>query len=227
MNEGLAREAFQLLYPNRDVNSYKFSIKYNNRFKDYGANVKYSMNRIDFHLSKRWRHVNKNITMGLLHELFIKIFKTKNPHTLFYVDLYNAYVKNMHVAIPKTKTEPMLENSFQRVNNKYFAELVEQPNLVWGKRTKNKLGSYDYCTDTISINIGLKNKNLVFLDYVMHHEMLHKHMKFDKKGRYHTPEFRKREKQFENAHMVEKGIRNGCNFQKDQNFFEKLLNSFK
>ncbi len=226
MSEELVREAFVLLYSTCNVNSYKFSLTYSGRFKDYGANVKYCMNKVDFSLSKKWKNVNKNIVIGLLHELFVKVFKAKNPSTYFYIDLYNAFIRNAHIAAPKTKFEPLLEESFDRVNEKYFHNSIEKPNLIWGKNNRRKLGCYDFNTDTITISRIFKNKDFVFLDYVMYHEMLHKDIKFDsKKGksRFHSKEFRRREKEFENAELIEKAINNGFRTQKRLNLFQKLL----
>lgn len=222
----LAREAFIVLYPNRDVNSYKLTITYNNRFKDYGANVRYSLNKIDFKLSKKWQGVNNTITTGLLHELFIKIFRTKNPHTLFYVDLYNSFVKNMHIAAPKNEFDLFLKESFERVNDKYFFAAIDMPNLLWGNKSKRKLGTYDFCTDTIKMNPILRNKEQFFLDYVMYHEMLHKHLKFDSsngRSRFHNKEFRRRERMFENAEIIEKAINNGFRMAKKASVFSDFF----
>jgi len=55
----------------------------------------------------------------------------------------------------------------------------------------------------------LKKNDENFLDLVMHHELLHKKHKFkSKNGRslYHSPQFKKEEKQFENFEEVEKQL---------------------
>ncbi len=221
----LVRKAFISLYPNRNVNSYNLGLKYSGKFSDFGANVTYRMNNITFSISKKWIGVNESIIIGLLHSLFIKIFKTKNPSTLFYIDLYNAYLKNLHIAVPKVHYDETLAQSFDRVNEKYFTEKVEMPNFKWHSN-KRAWGFYDYKTDIISMNLALQKKDLECLDYVMFHEMLHKALKFhskDGKSTYHTKEFREREKQFENYEFVEKSLNNRFNSKNKDNLFIKLL----
>ena len=116
------------------------------------------------------------------------------------------FLKKVHLAVPKEKIDPILEKSFDRVNDKYFYGMIEKPNLVWGKKSFRKFGSYDYGSDTISISRSLEPHPRL-LDYVMYHEALHKKHKFTTSGartRHHTSEFRKSEKRFENAAEMEK-----------------------
>ena len=85
--------------------------------------------------------------------------------------------------------------------------MIEKSNMVW-HNSVNRLGSYEYGSDTISISRVLENDQNA-LDYVMHHEMLHKKLKFDNSGgncRHHTSEFKKMEKKFENSQEMEKNI---------------------
>jgi predicted SprT family Zn-dependent metalloprotease len=52
----------------------------------------------------------------------------------------------------------------------------------------------------VTISTVFKDSEEVLLDLVMHHEILHKHLKFSSKwgrSRYHSTEFRKLEKKFE------------------------------
>ena len=214
---GMIEEAFTGLFPDKTF-SYTAKIKYSGRFKGYNANV--HMNRFTkdlvFNLSKQWRSVDKNIKIGLIQELMCRIFKKKARTTN--MDLYNIFIKQAHLAVPKTKTHPILEASFHRINNTFFAGMVDQPNLQIsdGKRV---LGHYDYGTDTISITkhvIGHED----CLDYVMYHELLHKKLKFkNKNGRHHhhTPEFKQKEKAFPNSEIIEKKLSKILNSRK--NFF--------
>ena len=94
------------------------------------------------------------------------------------------------------------------INDKYFLGLIELPNLKFGKNSFTKLGSYSYASDTITISSALKH-DFELLDYVMHHELLHKKHQFNSKnGRsyHHTALFRKKEKEFENAGLMEKRL---------------------
>ena len=105
----------------------------------------------------------------------------------------------------------VLEKSFDRVNERYFYNLLEKTNLKWGYPSLSKLGSYEYGTDTIMISKVLENTDKEILDYIMYHEMLHKKHKFTRKNNrnyHHTPEFRKKEKEFENSKLIEKKLRN-------------------
>lgn len=203
----LAEQAFSELFPEKDLMDYELSVKYHDKFNPYNANVKYRGTKINFNLSKKWRGVNREIQIGLLQELLLKIFKRKKKTTN--IDLYNIFMKNVHISIPKNKTHPILEDSFNRVNEKYFYGLIEQPNLVWGNNSVRKLGSYEYGSDTISIS-KIFHENYELLDYIMYHELLHKKHKFNNKnGRnyHHTKKFRDDEKAFENSKEIEAKIK--------------------
>ena len=198
----LINEAFTELFPNKNIEDYNFNIKYHNNFNPYNANVKYKNNNYQFNLSKKWRKISKEIQIGLIQELLLKIFKEKKKTTN--IDLYNLFLKNVHISIPKDKSDPVLEESFNRLNEKYFFGQIEQPNLVWGTNSLRKLGHYEYGSDTISMSTIFKKMDMELLDYVMHHEMLHKKHKFNNKnGRnfHHTKEFKDNERAFSNKDM--------------------------
>ena len=145
--------------------------------------------------------------MGLIQGLMLRIFKEKKKTTN--IDLYNSFMKNLHISIPKINTDPLLEESFNNINEKYFIGLIERPNLIWHNSIR-RLGSYEYGTDTISISRILEGDEEV-LDYVMYHEILHKKHKFhSKNGRthHHTKEFKEMEEKFENSDEMEEKIKN-------------------
>jgi hypothetical protein len=99
----------------------------------------------------------------------------------------------VHHTIEQTKSDPILQASFDRVNKDFFVNLMDPPNFVFGGGT-TKLGSYEYGTDTIMISeVLLEDQEL--LDYVIYHEMLHKKHKFSE-GRHHTKAFRLDEAKF-------------------------------
>jgi predicted metal-dependent hydrolase len=209
----IIQEAFQKIYPDKTLN-YTVSIKYSGRFKAYNANVqinKYTNNLI-FNLSKTWKPINREIKIGLIQSLLIKIFKQKASSTN--IDLYNSFIKNLHIAIPKTKSNPILLDAFNRVNSIYFFNSIEQPNLKWGSASATKLGSYEYQTDTITISSLFKETEQELLDYVIYHELLHKKHKFKttKNGRsfHHTNKFKKEEKQFKSSEEIEQKLKKLC-----------------
>mgnify|MGYP001609293355 CR=1 FL=1 len=202
----LIKEAFQQLYPEKEL-KYSFSLKYSRRFKPYNANVKLQGNNLMFNLSKEWKKIGKEIQIGLVQELLGKILKDKRK--TMDMELYNLFMKNVHIAAPKTKTDPMLEVSFNKVNDAYFNGMLDRPNLQWGSSSISKLGSYEYGSDTITISSIFKSERQELLDYVMYHEMLHKKFKFqNKNGRnlHHSSEFKAMEQKFENSDIIEKEI---------------------
>lgn len=184
-------------------------LKYSGKFKAYGANA--YLNRaagyVEVRLSRSWKPVSDEIKMGLVQELLLKLFKGKARTDN--IDLYNSFIKKLHIAIPKDNVDPVLKDSFDRVNEKYFFGLVEMPNLVFGPRSRSTLGNYNFKSDTIKISSILKNREDL-LDYVMYHEVLHKKNKFNKSGSktyYHTSKFRREEREFEDQEAMEKKLK--------------------
>ncbi len=229
----LIKEAFQQLYPEKEI-KYNFSLKYSRKFKSYNANVKLRGNNLTFSLSKDWKKISKEIQIGMIQELMVKILKESNASELRSVEcessplarsatqtrsqltkktmnmeLYNLFMKNVYIAVPKTKTDEILEAAFDRVNEIYFNGMLDKPNLQWGNTSTSKLGSYEYGSDTITISTIFKNGKPELLDYVMYHEMLHKKFKFqNKNGRnlHHSNEFKRMESKFENKDFMDKEI---------------------
>jgi|SRR3989344_8568827 len=211
-----AHEAFEELFP--DIEIPNIEIKYSGRFSAYNANVKYKHgvlnNELNFALSKNWRKVDDSIKKGLIQSLMLKIYRRKYnnlPKKTVYTDLYNNFTKNLHMSIEKTKAEPLLVDSFQRVNQIYHKDSVEQPNLEWGEYSKRTLGIYNYQTDTIKISKYFENAPNEFIDIIMHHEILHKRLKFkcnSSKTYHHSTEFKKLEKEFNEYEKTNKEMQN-------------------
>ena len=203
----LIKEAFQQLYPEKEI-KYNFSLQYSRKFKPYNANVKLRGNNLMFNLSRDWKKISKEIQIGLIQELLMKILKIKTKKTIE-MELYNLFIKNVHIAIQKTKTDSILEASFDRINEIYFNGMLDKPNLQWGNASTSKLGSYEYGSDTITISAIFKDAKQEILDYVMYHEMLHKKFKFQNKNMrnlHHTKNFKQMEEKFENKELIDKEI---------------------
>ncbi|MFH0875459.1 MAG: SprT-like domain-containing protein [archaeon] len=198
----LVKEAYSELY-NKEC-SYETILKYSRAFKGYNANVRFSDRELSFKFSYLWKDVSDDIKKGLVQSLMNKVFKTKT--NTINIDMYNIFLKKVALVAPKTKTDPILEESYNRVNDKYFSGMVTMPNLIWGSKNYSKLGSYDYGTDAITISrVLFEQDNL--LDYVMYHELLHKKLKFyaiNGRSYHHTSEFRKKENEFEDPNIEEK-----------------------
>ena len=216
----IVQQAFREIYPDRELNK-EIKIKYSGRFKSFNANVKHSPDFLHFHLSREWKSVSREIQMGLIQSLLVKIFKGK-PNT-GYRDLYESFIKNLSKYSIVTKSDPILEASFKRVNDKYFYGMIEKPNLEWGRASTTKLGSYEYQSNTINISTIFQKSSQELLDCIIHHEMLHKKLKFTSSptGRslHHSTEFKKAEKQFENISAVEKELRSLCRKSKIKGLF--------
>ncbi len=203
----LIKEAFQELYPDKSP-KYSISLEYSRKFKPYNANVKLRANSLMFSLSREWKKISKEIQIGLVQELMVKILKENAKKTMS-MELYALFMKNAHLAAPKTKTDEILEESFNSVNEAYFNGMLDKPNLQWGSNSTSRLGCYEYGSDTITISAIFKNGQKELLDYVMHHEMLHKKFKFkNKNGRtlHHSPQFKEMEEKFPNKNLIEKKI---------------------
>lgn len=216
-------EAFLDLYPEK-VPEHTFSLGYSGKFRGYNANVKMRGKKMMFWLSRKWKTIQPEIQMGIIQELMVRIFKDKRNTTG--MDLYHTFLKNIHMVIPKTKSDPLLEASFVRINEKYFFGMLEQPNLAWGTASFRKLGSYEYGTDTITLS-RILSEDPELVDYVMHHEMLHKKLQYKaKNGRslHHSSEFRRLEKRFENSALLEKRLQN-LGRKRKRGFFNGLFGS--
>jgi len=96
-----------------------------------------------------------------------------------------------------------LAESFDRVNRSCFGGSMPRPRLTWSRTfSGRKFGHYDPIRDAVMISSTLDRDDVpgFVIDSVMHHELLHKQLGVDwRNGRMavHTPEFRRRERQFE------------------------------
>jgi len=91
---------------------------------------------------------------------------------------------------------------FERVNAAYFAGQLARPGLTWNRMiTGSTFGHYDRLRDTVMISVTFDAPDVpdYVVDFVMYHELLHKHLGIDSVGgrRYaHTAEFRAAERRF-------------------------------
>ena len=197
----MVREAWDELYPGKPL-PYEPQLKYSGRFAGFNANIKLWRNTLSIGMSKNWRKIDRTIQKGLIQELIAKIRKDAVRTTS--MDMYRIFLKHAHIGVEKTKSDPVLEASFNRVNEIYFGGAIERPNLVWSEGV-NRLGFYDYGRDQIALS-GILRKDQRLLDYVMYHEMLHKKHKFThntSRSVHHTRAFRQDEARFKDAALLE------------------------
>jgi predicted metal-dependent hydrolase len=213
----LVKKAFSELYPEKEMD-FDTRLMYSKAFKGFNAKVKYTKTYMEFRLSHGWKDVSEEIQIGLIQSLFNRIYKT-NVKTIE-IEFYNIFMKKLPGFSQKTKTDPMLEESFERINTEYFNGMMISPNLEFGGKNFRTLGTYDHGTDTIRISNVLV-KDPILLDYVMYHEMLHKKFKYKESGSktiHHSRQFKEEEKKY-NYPDVEDRLKNFLRKEKFRRFW--------
>ena len=120
----IIKKAFQELYPEKEID-FAGKIKYSRAFRGYNANVKYTKEYKEFRLSYNWKEVSDEIKIGLIQSLLNKIYKT-DINTIN-MDLYEIFLKKLPTLAAKTKSDPILEDSFNRMNDEYLNGMLIQP----------------------------------------------------------------------------------------------------
>ena len=215
----LIQDSFKEMY-DKEFN-YNSQIRYTGKIKGYNGNISLRARDITVSLARNWEDISDDIKKGLIQTLMNKLFKTKVK--TYNIDLYNIFLKNIHFAIPKDKLDPILVKSFNRINQEYFNDNLEMPNLSWGNNSYRKLGSYDYGKDEIIISSALKEAENEIIDFIMYHEALHKKIKFKhntSRSSYHTKEFKTEEKRYKNYEQVNKDLENYLRKKRIKRFFK-------
>jgi len=203
----LIQESFQRLFPNQEF-SYRTEMEYNRRLSNFNANISLHHNKIKVNLNLQWKDIDEEIKIGLVQHLLMKVFKRKKIST-YNIDLYNNFIKNIPLLTPKTNIDPILEQSYYRVNELFFSSSLEKPNLTWGSDSRRKLASYNFHDDTVTVSTLFQDVREEVLDYLMYHELLHKYHKFENKnGRssFHSPAFKADEDKYPNRQQIDKEI---------------------
>lgn len=110
-----------------------------------------------------------------------------------------------------------LEDIFTRVNQAYFSNALEQPQLFWSQVcSKRKFGHYEPIHDRIVISLSLDTNKLppYVVEFVMYHELLHKVQGCRiRNGRRqaHTTEFRQDERQFKHYEQAQEHLKHLAN----------------
>jgi hypothetical protein len=178
--------------------------------------------RILIRISDMLSDAPSDVILSLLIVLFCKLENRSPPQSQLH--LYKEYVNSKRIRsrirsnrkkrVKKDLTGPKgrhydLNDSFARVNRRYFQGKLRMPTLSWSKsRTKCRFGHHDEALDTIIISKTLDDKNVprFLLDYIMYHEALHiKHKTQFKNGRrrIHTKAFSEEEKRFSRREKAE------------------------
>ncbi len=106
-----------------------------------------------------------------------------------------------------------LTASFIRVNREYFNGHVRGVTFTWGRSSRRTLGHYDSAKRTIVISAILDRRRVpeYLVDFIVYHELLHHEIPtFYRNGRrvIHSPEFRKREKEFRRYSQARRLMKN-------------------
>jgi len=202
----LIQESYQRLFPEKEF-PFEAELEYNRRLSLFNANISLRRNQLNLHLNLQWKDIDNEIKIGLIQSLLVKILREKknSPN----IDLYNNFIKNIPILTPKDNIDPILEQSFQRLNQQFFSNELEKPNLTWGTSSFHKLASYNFHNDTVTMSTIFQDAKEEVVDYVMYHELLHKHHKFNhKNGRssFHTRAFRTDEHSYPNHEQIERQI---------------------
>lgn len=106
-----------------------------------------------------------------------------------------------------------LQTLFQKLNAEYFSGKMVPPRLRWSGRTATRrLGYYHPDSDTITISKFLDQKGIpsCVMEYVLYHEMLHKHVGLKKVNSYriaHSSQFKNKEKRYKHHQEAERFLR--------------------
>jgi len=107
-----------------------------------------------------------------------------------------------------------LDESFERVNRRYFKSQLAKPELCWSPvRARQLLGSYHERKDRLIISQLFDSPKVpaLVLDFLMFHELLHKFLGIGRRGDgkrcLHGRDFREIERQFENYDQVQEFLK--------------------
>ncbi|MEK6901182.1 MAG: hypothetical protein AABX37_02470 [Nanoarchaeota archaeon] len=210
----LIEQSFSRLFPEKPF-EYNTKLEYNRRLGDFNANISFHQNTINVNLNLQWKDIDSEIKIGLIQHLLLKIFKQRKHSQN--IDLYNNFVKQIPTFVPKTKTDPFLQASFHRMNDQFFYNQLEQPNVMWGQPSFRRLAHYNFHNDTITVSSLFCTAPMHILDYLMYHELLHKHHQFkhhNGRSRFHTTAFKEDEARYPHQQNVEKEIEQIIKLQK-------------
>ena len=116
MSGDIASDAFTRLFPERSLP--KLSLQYSGRFKNYRGNIRHNRfsNELFVCLSSKWLDVSKEIQIGIIQSLICKIFREKKM--TWNMELYSNFIRALPEVLPKNKSDPLLDESFNRINAK-------------------------------------------------------------------------------------------------------------
>src|SRR3989344_7160447 len=180
----IIEESFRRLFQEKEF-PYQSEMEYNRRLSNFNANIYYTKSKIKINLNLQWKDIDDEIKIGLIQHLLLKLLKKKGSTQN--IHLYHHFTKNILTLTPKNESDPILAAAFGRMNQQFFSVAMEQPNLRWGSASRHRLAYYNLHDDSITVSTVFTDAPQHVLDYLLYHEMLHKHFQFEhKNGRSHA-----------------------------------------
>src|SRR3989338_4316656 len=71
--KNLIEHAYERLF-DKQIN-YATKVKFTSQFNDYNANIRLYNNQVELRLCKKWKQIDKEIVLGLVQSLLLKILK--------------------------------------------------------------------------------------------------------------------------------------------------------
>jgi predicted metal-dependent hydrolase len=185
-------------------------------YSDLKNTIRIDNSLIKIRISDILRTAPETIIEYLIEMLLARALRKKPQQ--HWVEQFNQYIHSPEVEAQyalikgarkrKQLTSPKgrhydLQESFDRVNQKYFEGKLQQPKLSWSpKRSRRQLGYHEASLNLIVISRNLDRKNVpeFMVDYIMYHELLHTVIRpTNKNGRriVHSKEFKQQEQKFE------------------------------
>lgn len=161
----------------------------------------------------------QHVLEALIHILISRTTRRK-PHP-DHVYTYEEYIQrpeieSKHAAARTTRCRKVLpgtagnmydlNDSFDRINHRYFNGELPKPELSWSpKPSRRRLGYHDGHLNLIVISRWLDRKTVpeYILDYIMYHELLHMTVPakvHNGRRQVHSREFKRLERRFERYH---------------------------
>lgn len=185
------------------------------QFANADSFIRLEEGRLEVRISDLLAGAPAPVTEALAHILLGKLYRKPVPR--LYSHRYRLYLNRRDVRRQahlvrqirgrKFLSGPQgqhhdLDEIFERLNGQFFDGLLGKPQLGWSRRpSRGMLGHFDPSHNAIIVSriFDQPKAQVLALEYVMFHEMLHLRHPVDHNGsrrRVHTREFREAEKRF-------------------------------
>lgn len=189
------------------------------------STVRLKKNVLEIKVSDMLYDAPEKVLVGLAYILISKIAGKKCPkieQKIYRLWINSTEMNLRHLQTRKERGHSVihkpfgavynLEDTFEKLNHKYFDSVLSMPILYWGKNaTVKKYGHYDPSKHAILISKVLDDEKIpqYVVEFVLYHEMLHivhDVKQSDYQNRCHHREFREDEKKFERYEDAEKWL---------------------